>query len=172
MSAGEVSVANTQRADGYRLAWPAYVSPTLQLVVMCGTFWLVTLFNWKAGVICLLLALCRFVYQVLWLGTVELYTDVAGIWVFRGLFPWNRGSYGVRWSDADDAVFHTGMFAWATRSFRIRVRNRFSPRSEIDLAHVYRGNEAVMHINQRQVKERSLDMAVTLHDFAARKDRA
>lgn len=172
MSPGEVSAVDTQRGEGYRLAWTAYIWPSLHLLAMCGVCWLVTLYSWKAGVICLLLALCRFVYRILWLGTVELYTDVVGVWVYRGLFPWDRGSYGVRWADADDAVFHTGIFAWATKSFRIRVRNRFSPRSEIDLGHVYRGDEAVIHINQRQNTERGLDMAVALHELSARSRRA
>lgn len=171
MSAGVSAASDTARAAGYQLAWTAYVWPSVQLVVACGLSWLAVHLSWAVAAAGFMLALARFVYQVLWLGTVELYTDVAGVWVQRGLFPWDRGAYGVRWSDADDAVYHTGLFAWATKSFRVRVRNRFSPSSEIDLAHVHLGDDAVTHINQRQTRERQLDLAVLVHDLAHRSGR-
>ncbi|SOO16549.1 conserved hypothetical protein [Xanthomonas citri pv. fuscans] len=171
MRGGIAATADSGRAAGYRLAWPAYVWPFVQLVGLCAVSWLIVQLSWAVGAALLMLGLFRFIYQILWAASYELYTDIAGVWVYRGVFPWNRGSYGVRWSDAEDAVYHTGLFAWVTRSFRVRVRNRFSPRAEIDLAHVHLGDEAVTHINQRQAKERQLDLAVVVHELANRSDR-
>lgn len=157
MSEEGVAVSDTQRGKSYRLAWTAFVGPCIMLLVWCGFALALTPISWRLTVGALAIGFARFVYRVLWLQTVELFTDAAGVWVQRGLLPWNKGAYGVRWHDADDAVMFTGLPSWLTKSYRVKVRNRFQGHSEIDLKHVRHGDEAVAHINQRQLEERRLD---------------
>jgi|GEM_PF-334686 len=157
MNADGTAISDTQRGNTYKLAWTAYVGPSVMLLVWCAFSIALAPIGWKLTVAALAIGFGRFVYRVLWLNTVELFTDAAGVWVQRGLLPWNRGAYGVRWHDAEDAVMFTGLPSWLTKSYRVKVRNRFRGHSEIDLKHVRQGDDAVRHINQRQESERRLD---------------
>jgi hypothetical protein len=79
-------------------------------------------------------------------------SDLDGVWVYSGIFPWSKGSFGVKWRDIDSASFKTGFFSWALRTYDIRVGHRFTKDSEIVLSSVYKGQEAVVHINELHKK--------------------
>ena len=130
--------------------------------------WAASFIAWQAAIPLLAIAFPWYVLRVLQLRSVSLFTDVAGVWVFRGVFPWSRGHFGVRWQDVEDAVMHTGFWAWLTKSYRVRVGHRFTKSSEIELGHVHRGDEAVIHINQRRQQEVQEDMAGAIFDALER----
>ncbi|EOZ3451710.1 hypothetical protein [Pseudomonas aeruginosa] len=145
----------------YRLSWLAYVGPLLLFLVLCAGA--LALGWWtlhkapseqayqiglaaSAGV--LLIALALFVYKLLYLRSVHLYTDDVGVWLYQGILPWRRGYRGVKWRDIEDAMYFTGFISWALRSYTVRIGHRFTKTSEILVSHLARGNKAVEHINQ------------------------
>lgn len=136
-----------------RKAWTAYVAPTLiTAVVVIG----VIFFMWKkepmlsAAVIWIVLMGYGYVFGKT--RSYKLYMDDSGVWVFQGVLPWRRGSFGVKWRDLDEAIYYTGFMAWFFGAYTISVSHRFTRENEIILTHMYRGNKAVERIN-RQIQE-------------------
>lgn len=41
---------------------------------------------------------------------VRIYLNDDGIWLSSGIFPWNKGIYGLNWRDISDAIYQTGFF--------------------------------------------------------------
>jgi hypothetical protein len=80
---------------------------------------------------------------------LQIYYDDAGVWLYSGVLPWARGVRGVKWRDMDEAVYVQSFRSWLLRSWTIRVGHRFTKGSEILLAHMARGREAVTLINER-----------------------
>lgn len=87
------------------------------------------------------------VYRMLYLFRMRLYIDDSGVWLFRGVFPWNRGVYGIRWRDFEDAVFTMGFFYWMTNSYPLALRTRFSQNPTVYIPVIYHGKRAVIEIN-------------------------
>ncbi|TAL65767.1 MAG: hypothetical protein EPN79_11345 [Burkholderiaceae bacterium] len=81
--------------------------------------------------------------------SVVLFMNADGVWVQSGLFPWSRGAYGLKWRDIEIAYYDRGFIPWITRSYKVRVINRFSRVAEITLTQMARGNEAVLLINEK-----------------------
>jgi hypothetical protein len=99
------------------------------------------------SVVAVVVSLAIFAYQVLYLRSMILFTNDDGVWLYRGVLPWNKGVVGVKWRDIEDAVFFTGFVSWAFNSYSIRVGHRFTKASELSIANVKDGREAVAHIN-------------------------
>lgn len=145
----------------YRKSWVAYVAPAvgLFLVIVFGGTVVASTFSMtdaKGGVPILaavavlllwLALLAIIVARILTIRSVLLYADDAGVWLSQGIFPWSKGTRGVKWRDIEDAVFYQGFFGWILKSYRVRVGHRFTKTSEIVVTHVALGNEAVMAIN-------------------------
>lgn len=89
------------------------------------------------------------VYKVIALRSYVLYTDDLGVWIFSGVFPWTKGSNGVKWRDLDEAVYFTGLTSWLFKSYTIRISHRFTKDSEIVLNHMAHGHEATQTINKQ-----------------------
>ena len=87
------------------------------------------------------------VYTVAYIRSYTLFIDDEGVWVFRGVFPWQKGIYGVKWGDFNEGVFFQNFASWALRSFTIEVKNRYKKESEIVLAHMHNGDMAVTEMN-------------------------
>jgi hypothetical protein len=79
------------------------------------------------------------------LRSIQLYTDLDGVWVYRGIFPWDKGFSGVKWRDLEDAVFYPNFLSWALKSYTVRVGHRFTKSSEIVLRNIANGNDAATH---------------------------
>ncbi len=130
-------------------SWTAYV----RVVLVAFGLLLVSVMAWGisvgAGVVVSLLVLAFVVYQVLLIKSYHLYFDDAGVWVFSGVLPWNKGVAGVKWRDLDEAVYFQSMGSWLFKSYSIRIGHRFTKSSEVLLTHWARGHEAVMTINQQ-----------------------
>lgn len=132
----------------FRLSWVAYILPLIVFFVLCGLCVGLVTFNQPLGLIAIIATLLIFIYQVLYLRSTILFTDNNGVWVFRGVLPWNKGVTGVKWRDVEDAVFYTGFVSWAFNSYRVRIGNRFTKASELLIFNVKDGKAAVSHINQ------------------------
>lgn len=132
-----------------RKAWTAYFMPTLICLVV---LLVVVPFIWKRHEIIALaigvVAIGVYAYTAIFLHSYTLWFDDAGVWVYSGVLPWRKGSYGVKWRDLDEAVYLTGFLSWLCGSYTIRVGHRFTRASEIALTHMYRGDKAVQAINQ------------------------
>ncbi|WP_265644866.1 hypothetical protein [Verminephrobacter aporrectodeae] len=136
------------RFNQYRMSWVAYVRPALVFFLLSALAVVLGTLNPSLGVVAALVALAIFVYQVLYLRSMILFTDDDGVWFFRGVFPWNKGITGVKWRDVEDAVFFTGFVSWAFNSYSIRVGHRFTKASELVIPNVRDGHNAVVHINE------------------------
>lgn len=132
----------------FRLSWVSYIRPVIVFLGLSGLGIALGLVNEALSVVVVLASLLLFIYQVLYLRTIILFTNDDGVWLFRGLLPWNKGIIGVKWRDIEDAVFFTGFVSWAFKSYTIRVGHRFTKGSELFIANVKNGNDAVSHINQ------------------------
>ncbi|MDR6679516.1 hypothetical protein [Pseudomonas oryzihabitans] len=144
----------------YRLSWVPYAKTVLAFIVIVVLVTIVSVSVWNsvstehdrytvlwlafAG---LVFAVGASVYKVLFLRSVHLYTDDYGVWLFSGILPWRRATWGVKWRDIEAACYYTGFFSWILRSYTVRVGHRFTRTSEIVLDHVARGNQAAEHIN-------------------------
>jgi hypothetical protein len=142
----------------YRMAWTAYIRP---LVVFIIIFSVGTVFYSNeyavAGMIICLFAVGLLIIKILSIRSVVLYTNDEGVWVYSGIFPWSKGSSGVKWRDLEDAIYFTGFWSWALKSYTVRVGHRFTKSSEIILPHIARGNLAVEHINAFHRRVLALD---------------
>jgi hypothetical protein len=129
-------------------SWTAYVRV---LLLGLALFLIVTPMAWSAsaaaGLIALAISLVIVVYQLLLIKSFHLYFDDAGVWVYSGILPWNKGVQGVKWRDLDEATYFQSMGSWLFKSYSIRIAHRFTKSSEILLSHWARGHEAVMAIN-------------------------
>lgn len=144
----------------HRLSWLAYVRVIFtflfMLAVSAGIAWwalneALTDRSYQAGIVAsvvvLLIALALFVYKILYLKSVYLYTDESGVWIHSGILPWSKGTRGVKWRDIEDAVYFTGFISWLCRSYTVRIGHRFTKTSEIFVYHLARGNKVVEQIN-------------------------
>lgn len=132
----------------FRVSWVAFIKPVSLSVLALLIFIGATQGNIWAAAVVTLLVLIYLTYQVLMLRSIQLYTDSDGVWVFRGIFPWDKGVNGVKWRDLEDAVFYPNFLSWALKSYTVRVGHRFTKSSEIVLRHIANGKDAAIHINE------------------------
>lgn len=142
-----VTNAPSERGNRFRLSFLAYLGPLVMFSAALLLGFGMSFFSWTASSAFLAGAFLLTLYRLWWLHSVELYTDTEGVWVFRGVLPWARGVYGVKWGNLDEATYVTGLVSWATKSFRIKLCQRFTQAEEISLSHVARGDLAVAVIN-------------------------
>ena len=136
-----------------RLSWTAYVGPTLQLMLLLGVAVpLGFAAHPIAGVVIAIIGLTFVAYRFAFLRSVVLFSDDEGIWVQRGVLPWDTGAYGVKWRDLDEAAFFPGLLDWLTRSYTIVLGHRFTKEAEVAVAHVAHGDQVVIAINARHQK--------------------
>jgi len=94
-----------------------------------------------------IISLAANLYRLFYLKSVYVYTDHAGVWLYSGILPWNRGINGVKWRDLEEASYYTGFLSWLFKSYTIHVGHRFTKTSEIIVHNLNRGNKAVEDIN-------------------------
>ncbi len=148
MEASDNESAGAVPFQEYRLSWLAYVRALMMFFLLSALGIALGALNQSLSVIAVVAALGAFAYQVLYLRSMTLFTDDAGVWLYRGVFPWNKGIVGVKWRDIEDAAFFTGFVSWAFNSYSVRVGHRFTKSSELAIANVKDGREAVGHINE------------------------
>jgi hypothetical protein len=145
----------------FKLSWVAYVREPLAFIVRMLILGVVALlvstmldrgFLRKDGVtwpmlLAFLLAIAWTVYSIAYTASVRLFTNDSGVWMQRGVFPWETGVTGVQWRDVGQAGFTQGFASWALRSYDVVVSHRFSTGTELAIRNVHRGDLAVQHIN-------------------------
>jgi hypothetical protein len=143
-----------------RKSWTAYVRVTIVgiflLAIMVPIAWQMSR---VAGPIALIATLAYLAYAVLTIRSYHLFFDDMGVWLQRGILPWNSGLVGVKWRDVDEAVYFQNIWSWMFKSYTIRVGHRFTKSSELIVSHMARGHEAVMTVNslhQSLVRENRL----------------
>lgn len=145
----EVSGNSQAIHANFRMAWTAYIRP---LIVFPALFSVGALFKANGyssvGITICVLVVSLMVIRILTIRSVLLYTDDDGVWVYNGIFPWSKGTTGVKWRDIEDAVYFTVFWSWLFKSYTVRIGHRFTKTSEIVLTHIARGNLAVEHINR------------------------
>ena len=151
-------VFDAVRAEEYGLSWVAY--PRLLLGFFLRIFALTAVCmlaawlmggqlgskDWPAAV-GLSLSLLWTAYDVCFLRSIKLYIDGAGVWMRSGVFPWQKGVYGVKWRDVSEATFTTGFASWLLRSHTVRVGHRFTNGAELNIQNIRRGDLLVTKIN-------------------------
>jgi hypothetical protein len=140
----------------WKLSWITYVPHALIALVIFHQIF----FGGEYSKMILVKALFSVVllnsaYQSYYLSTVRLFANKKGVWVFRGVFPWSRGTYGVNWRDLEDCLGSMGFIYWITNSTPVYLRPRFSQNPTITVPSIHRGKEAVAIINELSGQYRS-----------------
>ena len=136
----------------YFVSWTGHVQPTVITLVFVAIglaiAWALCLIGmaWIIGWVSL------YAYGFLVRRSLKLYADENGVWVFKGILPWAKGTSGVKWRDLDEAVFFPGFFGWVFKSYQLRIGHRFTKSSEIVLGHIRGGDTAVQEINQLHIE--------------------
>ena len=146
----------------FRLSWLAYVSEIWRFLVRFFVWGMLALavsyglaaltkqahreFNWVM-LVGVGLAIAHTGYAIALKWSVRVFTDDAGVWMFSGIFPWEKGLRGVQWRDVGEAGYTQGLASWMFRSYSIRVSHRFTQGAELAVRNVHLGNLAVEHVN-------------------------
>jgi hypothetical protein len=151
---------SSHRIEVGRKSWTAYlrvvVLGLLLLLIVVPLIWRASV---VAGLVALGLVVLYIAYRVAMIRSWQIFYDDAGVWVFRGVLPWNRGISGVKWRDLDEAVYIQTFWSWAFKSYSVRIAHRFTKSSEINVDHIARGNDSVVMINtmhQHLVREKAI----------------
>nr|BCT99732.1 hypothetical protein [uncultured bacterium] len=147
MESSDNETAGVIPFNEYRLSWIAYIRAVVVFFLLSALGVALGAVHQSLSVVAVVVSLAIFAYQVLYLRSMILFTNDDGVWLYRGVLPWNKGVVGVKWRDIEDAVFFTGFVSWAFNSYSIRVGHRFTKASELSIANVKDGREAVAHIN-------------------------
>ena len=99
------------------------------------------------SLVALLLAVLMTVYAVAYLQSIRLFSNDDGVWMSRGVFPWETGVTGVQWRDVGQASFTQSAISWALKSYAVLISHRFTTGAELSMKHVKHGNLFVEHVN-------------------------
>ncbi|AZS49648.1 hypothetical protein DM558_02120 [Entomomonas moraniae] len=140
-----------------RLSWFAYVRSIIGFVIILAIVGVIDyiFFRNSNAIFYSILGVVTLIYWglvILSTRAVKVYSDEDGVWIFAGIFPWNRGSSGIKWRDLDEAVYYTGFFSWLFKSYTIKLTHRYTKTNEIVVADVWRGNKLVKQINDKHME--------------------
>lgn len=148
-------VKRPQSANVYRVSWVGYINSMLPYAVilgfLCAFLWFAPqmMGEWSyyiAGAVAAVW-LVGLVYRFACIRAIKLFTTETGVWLSRGVFPWQKATSGVRWEEAGEAVAMTGVIAWATSAYHVGVMHRYTKKTELWATRIARGNEFVRHVN-------------------------
>lgn len=122
-------------------SWLSYVIPLAVIAIITSIMYSTSSLFGVLGIVSAVLV-------ILHLRSYELYVNDEGVWVFSGIFPWNKGVRGVKWRDLDEAVYFTGFVSWALKSHTLKISHRYTQGNEIYLKHMASGVTTVSRINQ------------------------
>ena len=145
-----------------KLSWVAYIGQIPRFFVrlfLCGLVAMPLTYIFSKGdmfgknsvawpnLLAFAVAIGLTVYAVAYLRSVRLFTNDGGVWMERGVFPWEKGVTGVQWRDVGQAGFTQGVVSWALKSYSILISHRFTTGAELSMKHVKHGNLFVEHVN-------------------------
>lgn len=160
----EDNQSHNDHATVYRISWLGYVRPLLLLLIvtaLCSGVMLARDYGTPAmqqqlahplfavvPAVVIALAALSCALKFYYLATLRLIINGDGVYLFRGIFPWTKGTTGTLWQDIADAQYFPGFVAWLTRTYSIQVRFRFNKSNETFVPYIWKGHNAVMLINQ------------------------
>jgi len=168
----EDSQATKESSQIYRISWLGYIRPVIKflvILVLCALFILnldaiAAMINFPALIsspfaiavpaVIALLASISFVLRIYYLRTLKFIINHDGVYLFRGIFPWTKGTTGTLWQDIADAQYFPGFIAWLTKTYSVQVRFRFNKSNETFVPYIWNGHRAVMAIN-KELQERA-----------------
>ena len=116
--------------------------------VPIGIWFIVWVIALSISVLLGLLVLVIGIAIVMQIKSYTLFVDEDGVWVFSGIFPWNKGIYGVKWRDFGEATYFLNSISWMLNSYTIKISNKYKQEDEIVLKDMHNGNIAVSQINE------------------------
>lgn len=131
----------------YKLSWVDYILPVIFIII--GLIILIGCFSSKWGLIISGVLIFIGVMGILNRMVIRLYMNDRGVWIYSGLFPWDRGINGVRWEDLDSALYKTGFGAWVLKAYTIVISHRFTKDSEIIITNVHKGDQFISEVNDK-----------------------
>ncbi len=132
----------------YKLSWVCYLQQVIIYLIVLLV--ILSLKSWL-GVFSSILALIWTIWvfvQILENLKTKFIIDDEGVWISSGLFPWNKGIYGLGWRDISDAVYKTGFFSWVLKSYTITIRHRYTKSNHLVFEKVAKGDLMVGRINE------------------------
>lgn len=131
----------------FKISWERYLIQFMIWFLVFALLWaLKGLIGWIA-VILILAWTVWIVIQVLENYVTKVIVDDDGVWISSGLFPWNKGYYGLNWRDISGATFRTGFLSWVLKSYTITVNHRYTRESHLIIPNLANGHHMVELIN-------------------------
>ena len=134
-----------------QLSWVAYIRLGIRFLIAAVIILLITAFIPVGDILKTIFSLGSLVgylvYDIMYVRSMKLYTDEDGVWLFQGVFPWQKSVSGVLWRDLDSAVFFPNFFSWICRSYNIGLQHRHTKSTEVLLRDIHRGQQVVEFIN-------------------------
>lgn len=145
-------VSNNGKTPSWRVSWIVYIKEIVYATLVISLwYYLAPLMKSKMILNCLqvgvVVGLIIILYRMYYTWTIRLYANDSGIWVYRGVFPWARGVYGMKWGDFEDCVVTQKFIYWLTNSHPVILRTRFSKNPEIYLPPIFAARKAAQYIN-------------------------
>jgi len=138
---------SSNKFKSYRVSWVGYVKPAAITFVFVVIFLSCIAGGSVLVSLLFLIPTISSAYYTYYTSSIRLYTTENGVWCERGLLPWDKGSFGIKWRDMEDAVYFMGFGAWLFKSHTIRIRHRFTKSSEVVIKNLANAPDAVNHIN-------------------------
>lgn len=139
-------------SDGVNLArksWVAYVAPVVVgAVALLGFVPFLWSIYYPAAYAVAAIAVLSTTYTVALLRSYQLFMDDRGVWLYRGILPWNKGVIGVRWRDVAGAVYFNSFSSWVFQAYSIEVQHRFTQGNALWVGSLHFGRNAVARINE------------------------
>ena len=139
-------VERTTTTNSVRIArksWTAYLRPLIVTVFLFAIGAFTGAMSTESAIFWWVVAVVYLVLRSLSLYSFQLFTDIDGVWQFRGILPWTKRVTGVPWHNFDEALFKTGFRPWLLKSYSVWVTNRYTKHVEIHAKGVHRGDRAV-----------------------------
>lgn len=139
----------------YRASWVEYVKPMATHGAIIGALMWLSSYAWSASILwafyvlailAVMTGLILF-YMLAHVHSTRIYANSEGVWMLRGVFPWEVQTFGIRWADAGEAVCSDGILAWLTGSYSVAVLNRHTKTADIWCSMIGEGHYFVGHIN-------------------------
>lgn len=91
-----------------------------------------------------------FMYRLAFLRSYKMYLTAEGIWFSYGILPWAKGGNGLRWNDADMAMYYPSFLSWITNSYTLTVQHKYTNSSDFRVTNIWRGRKVVGVVSQVQ----------------------
>lgn len=131
----------------FKLSWVVYLKQIIVYFIVAFIIMALKSFIGSLAYILVVLWTIYLAIQIFANYVVKIYVDEQGVWIFSGIFPWNKGTYGLNWRDISDASYQTGFLSWALRSYTVTVGHRYTRDSHLVFANVANGKHLVYLIN-------------------------